>query len=63
MKLRPLVVAEKDDTVFMSSEESAIRVISPDLDSLTYPVAGQPVIVRTYNTSPTNAVAQKEVAA
>jgi len=63
VKLRPLVVAEKDDTVFMSSEESAIRVISPDLDSLTYPVAGQPVIVRTYNTSPTNAVAQKEVAA
>jgi glutamate synthase domain-containing protein 1 len=49
IKLRPLVVAERGDTVFMASEESAIRVVSPDLDTLTYPVAGQPVIARLYS--------------
>ena len=48
VKLRPLVVAEHGDTVYMASEESAIRVISLNLDSITYPVAGQPVIARLY---------------
>ena len=46
VKLRPLIVAEKDNTVFMSSEESSIRIISPELDSVEMPVAGQPVIVK-----------------
>lgn len=46
VKLRPLVVAEKGSTVYMSSEEAAIRVISAELDDIFYPVAGQPVIVR-----------------
>lgn len=49
VKLRPLVVAERGDTVYMASEESAIRVVSPDLDTLFYPVAGQPVIARLYS--------------
>jgi len=46
LKLRPLVVAERGDTVYMASEEAAIRVISPDVDHISYPVAGQPVIAR-----------------
>ncbi len=45
VKLRPLVVAEHGETVLMSSEEAAIRVIAPDVEHVTYPVAGQPVIV------------------
>lgn len=49
VKLRPLVVAKHGDTVYMASEESAIRVVSPEVDSISYPVAGQPVIVRCYD--------------
>ena len=45
VKLRPLVVAEKGDMVFMSSEESAIREVEPDLDRIWMPKAGEPVIV------------------
>ena len=46
VKLRPLIVAERGSTVYMSSEESSIRIISPDLDWVEMPIAGQPVIVR-----------------
>ena len=46
IKLRPLVVAEKDDLVFVSSEEAAIRRISPELDKVEMPDAGMPVIVK-----------------
>ena len=49
VKLRPLVVAEKDDLVFMSSEESAIREVSDDLDTVWAPKAGEPVIVELEN--------------
>ncbi|MDY7001300.1 MAG: glutamine amidotransferase family protein [Thermodesulfobacteriota bacterium] len=45
IKLRPLVVAEKGDTVFMASEESAIREVEDDLDKIWAPKAGEPVIV------------------
>jgi glutamate synthase domain-containing protein 1 len=45
IKLRPLVVAEKDDMVFMSSEESSIREVQADLDRVWMPKAGEPVIV------------------
>ncbi|ENN95698.1 glutamine amidotransferase class-II [Methanocaldococcus villosus KIN24-T80] len=48
IKLRPLVAAEKDDIVFVSSEESAIRRICPDLDRVWMPDAGEPIIVRPY---------------
>ncbi|MDP6125052.1 MAG: glutamine amidotransferase family protein [Candidatus Latescibacteria bacterium] len=49
IKLRPLVVAEKGETVYMSSEEAAIRVISDDLDSCYSPVAGEPIIATLNN--------------
>lgn len=45
VKLRPLVVAEKDSMVFMSSEESSIREVCRDLDRVWAPKAGEPVIV------------------
>ncbi|MEE9614481.1 MAG: glutamine amidotransferase family protein [Thermodesulfobacteriota bacterium] len=45
IKLRPLVVATKDDLVYMSSEESAIREICPKPDKCWAPRAGEPVIV------------------
>ncbi len=45
LKLRSMVVAEKDDTVYISSEESAIRVIQPTLDRVWSPRGGEPVIL------------------
>ncbi|MCY1151073.1 MAG: glutamine amidotransferase family protein [Sphaerochaetaceae bacterium] len=45
LKLRSLVVGEKDDMVYMASEEEAIRVIAPELDSIYYPKGGEPYIV------------------
>jgi glutamate synthase domain-containing protein 1 len=45
LKLRSMVVGEKDDTVYISSEEAAIRIIEPNLDMVWAPKGGQPVIV------------------
>lgn len=44
IKLRPFVVGEKGDLLYMASEESAIREICPDPDRVWSPRAGQPVI-------------------
>jgi glutamate synthase domain-containing protein 1 len=46
LKLRSMVVGEKDDTVYISSEEAAIRIIQPQLDKVWSPKGGQPVIIR-----------------
>jgi glutamate synthase domain-containing protein 1 len=46
LKLRSMVIGEKGDLVYMASEEAAIRVIEPNLDSVWAPAGGQPVIVR-----------------
>jgi glutamate synthase domain-containing protein 1 len=46
LKLRSMVVGEKNDTVYFASEEAAIRIIEPDLDSVWAPRGGQPVIAR-----------------
>jgi glutamate synthase domain-containing protein 1 len=40
-----MVVGEKDDTVYIASEEAAIRIIEPNLDTVWAPRGGQPVIV------------------
>lgn len=45
LKLRNLVVGEKGDMVYMASEECAIRVIEPEVDTLWSPRGGEPVIV------------------
>ncbi|HAN21394.1 MAG: hypothetical protein A2Y15_09460 [Clostridiales bacterium GWF2_36_10] len=48
LKLRSMVVGEKDDTVYIASEESAIRLIQPDLDKIYAPKGGEPIIY-TFN--------------
>ncbi|HEU0265328.1 MAG TPA: glutamine amidotransferase family protein [Geobacterales bacterium] len=45
VKLRPLVCAEKDDMVYMASEEAAIREICSKPDRVWSPRGGEPVIV------------------
>jgi len=45
IKLRPLVVGQKGDLVYMASEESAIREICPEPDKIWAPRGGEPVIV------------------
>ena len=45
IKLRPLVVASKDDMVYMASEESAIIEICPSPEKVWAPKAGEAVIV------------------
>ena len=46
LKLRSMVVAEKDDKVFIASEEAAIRTMEPDAENIWAPGGGEPVIVR-----------------
>lgn len=45
LKLRSMVVGEKEDAVYFASEEAAIRMIEPNLDCVWAPKGGQPVIV------------------
>jgi glutamate synthase domain-containing protein 1 len=46
LKLRSMVVAEHGSTFYGASEESAIRLIQPELDRVWAPDAGEAVIVR-----------------
>lgn len=46
IKLRPLMAATKDEMLYVSSEESAIRQICPRPDRVWAPPAGKPVIGR-----------------
>ena len=46
LKLRSMVIGEKGDKVYISSEEAAIRIIEPNLDRVYAPVGGCPVVVR-----------------
>ena len=46
LKLRSMVVGEKDDKVYIASEEAAIRVMAPDAENIYAPAGGEPVIVR-----------------
>ncbi len=46
LKLRSMVVGEKDDKVFIASEEAAIRVMEPEAENIWAPAGGEPVIVR-----------------
>jgi glutamate synthase domain-containing protein 1 len=52
IRLRPLTVGEKGDMLFISSEESAIRLISPDLDKVWTPMGGEPVIGKLKEQTP-----------
>lgn len=44
LKLRSMVVGEKDDKVFIASEEAAIRTMEPDAEHIWAPAGGEPVI-------------------
>ena len=46
LKLRSMVAGEKDDLVFIASEEAAIRVMEPDAENIYAPAGGVPVIVK-----------------
>lgn len=46
LKLRSMVTAEKDDKVFIASEESAIRTMEPNAENIYAPAGGEPVIVK-----------------
>jgi glutamate synthase domain-containing protein 1 len=51
LKLRSMVVGEKNDTVYIASEESAIREIEPSLDRVWSPSGGEPVLIKLYEKS------------
>jgi len=44
IRLRPLTVGTKGSILFLSSEESAMRLICPDLDESWIPAGGQPIV-------------------
>lgn len=46
IRLRPLIVGEKGNMLYLSSEESAIRLICPDLDRAWIPAGGEPIVGR-----------------
>ena len=46
LKLRSMVVGEKDDRVYIASEEAAIRRIEPDAENVWSPAGGEPVVIR-----------------
>ena len=46
LKLRSMVVGEKDDKVFIASEEAAIRVMEPYAENIYATAGGEPVIIK-----------------
>ena len=46
LKLRSMVVGEKDDRVFIASEEASIRTMEPDAENIWAPAGGEPVIIQ-----------------
>ena len=47
IKLRPLVIGEHDNRLFISSEEAAIRTIDSAISKIYMPKAGHPIVGRT----------------
>ena len=60
IKLRPLTAGQSGDTLYLSSEESAIRLVSPTLDRAWNPRGGEPVIGRIGSKKPIDAWATVE---
>jgi glutamate synthase domain-containing protein 1 len=44
IRLRPLTVGEEGSMLYLSSEESAIRLVCPELERAWIPVGGRPII-------------------
>jgi glutamate synthase domain-containing protein 1 len=49
IKLRPLVAGTRGDVLYLSSEEAAMRLVSPTLDRFWYPRGGEPVVGKLRN--------------
>jgi glutamate synthase domain-containing protein 1 len=49
IKLRPLVAGARGGFLYLSSEESAMRLVAPTLDKFWYPRGGEPVIGKLRN--------------
>jgi len=49
IKLRPLVAGTRGDFLYLSSEEAAMRLVSPTLDRFWYPRGGEPVVGKLRN--------------
>jgi len=60
IRLRPLTVGEKGDMLYLSSEESAIRLICPELDRAWIPMGGEPVVGRLKTVSQPQPITSKE---
>jgi glutamate synthase domain-containing protein 1 len=61
IKLRPLSAGIKDDFLYLSSEESAMRLVSPVLDKYWNPRGGEPVIGRLGSRKAVEVLATVEV--
>ncbi len=48
LKLRSLVVGDKDDKVYLASEESAIRLVCPDIEHVRQLGGGEPFVAELY---------------
>ncbi|MCI8281103.1 MAG: glutamine amidotransferase family protein [Lachnospiraceae bacterium] len=46
LKLRSMVVGEKDDKIYIASEEAAIRTMEPNAKHIWAPSGGEPVIIQ-----------------
>ena len=46
LKLRSMVVGEKDDMAYIASEEAAIRAMEPAVENIWAPAGGEPVIIK-----------------
>jgi glutamate synthase domain-containing protein 1 len=62
IKLRPLVAGTRGDFLYMSSEEAAMRLVSPTLDRFWAPRGGEPVVGRLRNPELLEALAGAGVA-
>jgi len=49
IKLRPLVAGTRGDFLYLSSEEAAVRLVSPTLDKFWSPRGGEPVVGKLRN--------------
>ncbi len=60
IRLRSLIVGEKGDMLYLSSEESAIRLVCPELDRAWVPMGGEPVVGKLWLPLRLQPVANKE---
>jgi glutamate synthase domain-containing protein 1 len=63
IRLRPLTVGEKGDMLYLSSEESAIRLICHNLDRAWMPMGGEPVVGRLRTVSQSQPIATSKTVA